>query len=264
VRETAGIDTALDADAQDDPTTEGATAGFTPIFSRRATGHATQDASPAADAEPEAATGEPAPMSPAQPESEGHAAADDRPETSADEMPATGTVHDAALLEPEAEDLGDDGADTEPGMAGIDTVAFSSVRETDADPSAEIPSTGPDQIDTAALLDDLPQHADTPDEGESAASGARLTVVVGKGDSADSDPASSASPPDDAEAISAGAAEDLRSIDTRILEEEVLRRIVAEAVREELQGALGERITRNVRKLVRREIRLVLAVDELD
>jgi hypothetical protein len=35
-------------------------------------------------------------------------------------------------------------------------------------------------------------------------------------------------------------------------------------VREELQGALGERITRNVRKLVRREIRLVLAVDELD
>jgi hypothetical protein len=43
-----------------------------------------------------------------------------------------------------------------------------------------------------------------------------------------------------------------------------LRRIVAEAVREELQGVLGERITRNVRKLVRREIRLVLAVDELD
>jgi hypothetical protein len=31
-----------------------------------------------------------------------------------------------------------------------------------------------------------------------------------------------------------------------------------------LQGALGERITRNVRKLVRREIRLVLAADELD
>ncbi|MDG4648528.1 hypothetical protein P6F26_08725 [Roseibacterium sp. SDUM158017] len=48
------------------------------------------------------------------------------------------------------------------------------------------------------------------------------------------------------------------------LDEDTLRRIVAEVVREELQGALGERITRNVRKLVRREIRLILAADELD
>jgi hypothetical protein len=51
---------------------------------------------------------------------------------------------------------------------------------------------------------------------------------------------------------------------TTILDEETLRRIVAEVVREELQGALGERITRNIRKLVRREIRLVLASDEAD
>jgi hypothetical protein len=49
-----------------------------------------------------------------------------------------------------------------------------------------------------------------------------------------------------------------------ILDEETLRRIVADVVRQELQGALGERITRNVRKLVRREIRLMLAADELD
>jgi hypothetical protein len=56
----------------------------------------------------------------------------------------------------------------------------------------------------------------------------------------------------------------VREVTTTEAAEEVLRRIVAEAVREELQGALGERITRNVRKLVRREIRLVLAVDELD
>ncbi|NND41087.1 MAG: hypothetical protein HKO04_03325 [Silicimonas sp.] len=37
-------------------------------------------------------------------------------------------------------------------------------------------------------------------------------------------------------------------------EEELLRPIVAKLIREELQGELGERITRNVRKLVRREI----------
>ncbi|SFE65394.1 hypothetical protein [Roseivivax sediminis] len=40
---------------------------------------------------------------------------------------------------------------------------------------------------------------------------------------------------------------------------EALREIVADIVRQELQGALGERITRNVRKLVRREIQRALA-----
>lgn len=49
-----------------------------------------------------------------------------------------------------------------------------------------------------------------------------------------------------------------------ILDEETLREIVAEVVRQELQGALGQRITRNVRKMVRREIRLALAADDLE
>jgi len=52
--------------------------------------------------------------------------------------------------------------------------------------------------------------------------------------------------------------------DVGVLDEETLREIVAEVVRQELQGALGQRITRNVRKMVRREIRLALAADELD
>lgn len=49
-----------------------------------------------------------------------------------------------------------------------------------------------------------------------------------------------------------------------ILDEETLREIVSEVVRQELQGALGQRITRNVRKMVRREIRLALAAEELE
>lgn len=49
-----------------------------------------------------------------------------------------------------------------------------------------------------------------------------------------------------------------------ILDEEALRDLVAEIVRDELQGALGERITRNVRKLVRREIHRALAVQDLE
>jgi hypothetical protein len=49
-----------------------------------------------------------------------------------------------------------------------------------------------------------------------------------------------------------------------VLDEEALRDLVSDIVREELQGALGERITRNVRKLVRREIHRALAAQELE
>jgi hypothetical protein len=49
-----------------------------------------------------------------------------------------------------------------------------------------------------------------------------------------------------------------------VLDEEALRELVSDIVREELQGALGERITRNVRKLVRREIHRALTAQELE
>lgn len=49
-----------------------------------------------------------------------------------------------------------------------------------------------------------------------------------------------------------------------ILDEETLRELVADIVREELQGALGERITRNVRKLVRREIHRALTAQDFN
>ena len=51
--------------------------------------------------------------------------------------------------------------------------------------------------------------------------------------------------------------------DEAVMDEESLRELVTDIVREELQGALGERITRNVRKLVRREIHRALAVQDL-
>lgn len=52
--------------------------------------------------------------------------------------------------------------------------------------------------------------------------------------------------------------------DTADLDEDALRDLVARIVREELQGRLGERITRNVRKMVRAEIARALASRELD
>ena len=48
------------------------------------------------------------------------------------------------------------------------------------------------------------------------------------------------------------------------IDAEMLRDMVAEIVRQELQGALGERITRNVRKLVRQEVHRVLAAQDQD
>ncbi len=52
--------------------------------------------------------------------------------------------------------------------------------------------------------------------------------------------------------------------DAPFIDEAMLREIVSELVRTELQGDLGDRITRNVRKLVRREIHHALASRELD
>lgn len=54
------------------------------------------------------------------------------------------------------------------------------------------------------------------------------------------------------------------TLDDAVLDEETLRDMVAEIVRQELQGALGERITRNVRKLVRREIHRALTSQDFD
>ncbi|MEQ8922969.1 MAG: hypothetical protein RLN94_13395 [Roseovarius sp.] len=52
--------------------------------------------------------------------------------------------------------------------------------------------------------------------------------------------------------------------DDAVLDEDALRDMVSEIVRQELQGALGERITRNVRKLVRREIHRALMTQGID
>ncbi|MGP6087911.1 hypothetical protein [Antarctobacter jejuensis] len=68
------------------------------------------------------------------------------------------------------------------------------------------------------------------------------------------EPAAEPEPPAEREAASLPAE----------MDEEALQDLVANIVRQELQGVLGERITRNVRKLVRREIHRVLMSKEFD
>ncbi len=48
------------------------------------------------------------------------------------------------------------------------------------------------------------------------------------------------------------------------VDEEVLRELIADVVREELQGSLGERITRNLRRMVHREVERALALRKYD
>lgn len=49
-----------------------------------------------------------------------------------------------------------------------------------------------------------------------------------------------------------------------VLDEETLRLMVADILRQELMGELGDRITRNVRKMVRREIQRALVARDFD
>ncbi len=69
-----------------------------------------------------------------------------------------------------------------------------------------------------------------------------------------------------AEDLAGDGADDLADYldDYGMIDEAMLRDLVVEIVRQELQGALGERITRNVRKLVRREIYRVLASQDFE
>jgi len=81
-----------------------------------------------------------------------------------------------------------------------------------------------------------------------------------------------AGPADNAASLGATSGEDdddedggnFLSDEADLLDEESLRAMVSDLVREELQGVLGERITRNVRRLVRREIQRALTMRDLD
>lgn len=68
------------------------------------------------------------------------------------------------------------------------------------------------------------------------------------------------------EAMPEPAAEEQNSDpdDTTYLDEDALRDMVSILVREELQGHIGEKITRSVRRLVRREIQRTLALREFE
>ena len=146
-------------------------------------------------------------------------------------------------------------ADT-PGLA-TQTAASDSTPE-GADPDAPPPEIEP--VEEAAVLEWEDHHiAADPQEGAAPDDAAELAQGA-----AAADDAPATAPQQDDTAYGAGTdAPDLLAEDG-VIDEEMLRELVAEIVRQELQGALGERITRNVRKLVRREIHRALSAAEFE
>lgn len=78
-------------------------------------------------------------------------------------------------------------------------------------------------------------------------------------------PAAAGTDPDDFDRTdeAAGEAED-ETEGEAVIDEDMLRELVARMVREELQGTVGERITHNVRRMVRREIARALALKNFE
>lgn len=71
----------------------------------------------------------------------------------------------------------------------------------------------------------------------------------------------------DAEAAAASGGEEVDLFaagDEAVIDMEMLRELIVQVLREELQGPLGERITRNVRKLVRQEIARALEAQKFE
>lgn len=71
----------------------------------------------------------------------------------------------------------------------------------------------------------------------------------------------------DAEAVAGSGGEEVDLFaagDEAVIDMEMLRELIVQVLREELQGPLGERITRNVRKLVRQEIARALEAQKFE
>jgi len=175
------------------------------------------------------------------------------------------------LPEPGSEEEDDQGADAdqvaltssraavfEKAAAAQDDDAWEQEEATDeAPPEMSEATVAWEDSDVIATHDDMPSdvHAASEDEG--------LEPFTPEED----DVAEAEIYADDAETPTGNAFHgdaDVLGDDEAVLDEEALRDLVAEIVRQELQGALGERITRNVRKLVRREIQRALAAQELE
>ncbi|ATG44081.1 hypothetical protein PhaeoP18_02133 [Phaeobacter piscinae] len=151
---------------------------------------------------------------------------------------------------------------TEPVDQTLTTVADATITSEGSDTQAETA-----QIDAAPQIEPSPPQPEQHTQAEVPAA----DTAVEENTSTDIPAAPAASTADEVHrdlletSVTETALEALDALgsDESFLDEHALRELVSEIVREELQGALGERITRNVRKLVRREIHRALSAQNL-
>ena len=134
---------------------------------------------------------------------------------------------------------------------------FEDAETTDAEPAD---AGGPVHDDADAHETAADPAGDAADAGQVKESDGESATPGAEGD-AGSDPAANAQ--DEAHEDEDDMAE-LFAGEDPVLDEAALREMITDIVRQELQGSLGERITRNVRKLVRREIHRAMASYDLD
>lgn len=144
-------------------------------------------------------------------------------------------------------------------IAELEAAVASSDEEYEPDGS-EVEASAP-AMDLSAFEDDTfelsPEHVVVPEpEAEAVEEPEVAEVVEDAVEETEEEPAEATSETTDDNVFE----DDL----SEVFDEEMLRDLVSEFVRKELQGELGERITRNVRKLVRREINRALAARDFD
>ena len=126
----------------------------------------------------------------------------------------------------------------------------------DADETAEAAFAEAAPLDSPEAVDDAVAEADLPDTANTAPEGDPMPAAAIAGAAAMA-----------AEAADEGEEDGLDLFsqdDEAVIDMEMLRDLISDVIREELQGPLGERITRNVRKLVRQEIARALEAQKFE
>ncbi len=226
-------------------------------------GAAPEGGQPAARTEDPALAGETAENTPENAPAAAESPLSERTSTSIAELEKTILELEAAIGEQDIE-FEPDGSE-DPAQEAATSVPLPRLRR-QAEEATEATTTDAGEVAAATPAPALPGESEETPEGRlpgfaSARASRKDETAEGGADPDDAarqaSPAAQPSPDTDTDADSDAVPQPALVADL-VADEETLRRIVREVLQEELRGDLGLRITRNVRKLVRREINRTL------
>lgn len=179
-------------------------------------------------------------------------------------LPPAHALPEAFAPEPDADDLPEAWAEVDADLAGEEPVPFVPLRRRAETLAAKLAA---GEVADTLTVGGAPSDADHAGAGDVDPTLyenlvlADMPVAEGRPDRSEADRAEPGKP--DAQRIQTELL-DADGTPLAVLDEAALQEIVRQMIREELQGTLGERITRNVRKLVRAEINRALMARDLD